>query len=948
MGKTIFECAAKAVKDNGKKIKCTVKLCSDSLTLDGNFGSTFSHGIQFNNLRILTSRLGKEKLGLTKKNCVFFEYNSRKNVIKVFIKKLKNAEEFANKFEESKAALIAKDVATYQDALKQMEKNSITGFESAIKLFNSINYHADSNTKIKHCEDRITEIKESQEKQRKNDIYYRAVTLMKNDKKADYQSAIKLLETILDWKDSKNQVNTCKTKIAEIDRNESLYQAAKNLMKKNAVPDLENAVSMFKSIINWKDSNQLKQKCEARINDLIYDEASRLMKTAKNKSSANLKIRKYTSAVGLFEKIGEWKDSKKLIYDCKESIKRTIEYENKRKDEIYSDSIALMEVDTIDSYTKAEKKLLDIKEWKDASEKIKICRNKIAEIKKKLEKERKEKLYQQALVLKSNNNKNDFRAALEMFKSIKDWKDSAQLLQECKNEIEKIEKAEELQRKENEKQALINSESDANEIEKNKKTIKSGIGKIYEPFLNNPYYILGISCRSTKTEALSVQDKIEKFAKLGKADLYKSKYDLRDIEKPNRDLSNIQSATMEINNINHKWFWYISSDYCKLWKLSFIFGELDICDKQKSEYYDTLLSCYFKMLVEHADLSMITLWAKLIRHLDTLISIVQSPDGIGILKNRFNKDELAKYSDAEIISSFTENIFKPIIEIINNANIIQLQKFLKDTTVKSSVNLEPLLKCVSERILVCMKDGTQEIKDAVDGVANREAPKQSELNLIEKSLECFKNTTYGKLSALEKNLNKMYIDRIYGIFRDAIWSALAIYENAKQLKKVFSYAMLIYEHCDGDDKRTLRNSFAEYDMNYFEKDFSDQELAAYGLKYLLGEGAAKDPRRGINYISKAANNGYVDAQCLYGLCYLEGEGVSQSNYTAKDWLLRAARQNNSVAMYNLCKVYIAEYNLPEIKKWAIKSAKLGNEDALEFVKKMIADGMISRYELDRY
>ena len=192
MGKTIFECAAKAVKDNGKKIKCTVKLCSDSLTLNGNFGSTFSHGIQFNNLRILTSRLGKEKLGLTKKNCVSFEYNSRKNVIKVFIKKLKNAEEFANKFEESKAALIAKDVATYQDALKQMEKNSITGFESAIKLFNTINYHADSNTKIKHCEDRITEIKESQEKQRKNDVYYRAVTLMQNNKKTDGKNRLSI------------------------------------------------------------------------------------------------------------------------------------------------------------------------------------------------------------------------------------------------------------------------------------------------------------------------------------------------------------------------------------------------------------------------------------------------------------------------------------------------------------------------------------------------------------------------------------------------------------------------------------------------------------------------------------------------------------------------------------------------------------------------------------
>ena len=41
-------------------------------------------------------------------------------------------------------------------------------------------------------------------------------------------------------------------------------------------------------------------------------------------------------------------------------------------------------------------------------------------------------------------------------------------------------------------------------------------------------------------------------------------------------------------------------------------------------------------------------------------------------------------------------------------------------------------------------------------------------------------------------------------------------------------------------------------------------------------------------------------------------------------------------------------NLSEIKKWAIKSAKLGNEDGLNLVKAMLRDGTISTYELDKY
>ena len=69
-------------------------------------------------------------------------------------------------------------------------------------------------------------------------------------------------------------------------------------------------------------------------------------------------------------------------------------------------------------------------------------------------------------------------------------------------------------------------------------------------FENNPYCVLGISCCSTRSEALKVRDKLQKLSHLNAAHTYTSDFDLSFIEKPNRELGRIRLCTGGQRDIN--------------------------------------------------------------------------------------------------------------------------------------------------------------------------------------------------------------------------------------------------------------------------------------------------------------------------------------------------------------------------------------------------------------
>jgi TPR repeat protein len=65
--------------------------------------------------------------------------------------------------------------------------------------------------------------------------------------------------------------------------------------------------------------------------------------------------------------------------------------------------------------------------------------------------------------------------------------------------------------------------------------------------------------------------------------------------------------------------------------------------------------------------------------------------------------------------------------------------------------------------------------------------------------------------------------------------------------------------------------------------------------YANGTGVGKNEREAANWYKKAADQGYAWGQYNLGRCYLYGAGVSRNNTTAKTWLTKAYKNNDTSA-----------------------------------------------------
>ena len=87
--------------------------------------------------------------------------------------------------------------------------NIILGYLEAAKLFESINAYLDSSKSAIEC-------REKAEVCRKNDIYNSATSSVREGTVASFLKAIDLFKSISDWKDSDEQIDKCEAKLPEL------------------------------------------------------------------------------------------------------------------------------------------------------------------------------------------------------------------------------------------------------------------------------------------------------------------------------------------------------------------------------------------------------------------------------------------------------------------------------------------------------------------------------------------------------------------------------------------------------------------------------------------------------------------------------------------------------------------------------------------------------------
>lgn len=108
--------------------------------------------------------------------------------------------------------------------------------------------------------------------------------------------------------------------------------------------------------------------------------------------------------------------------------------------------------------------------------------------------------------------------------------------------------------------------------------------------------------------------------------------------------------------------------------------------------------------------------------------------------------------------------------------------------------------------------------------------------------------------------------------------------------------------------------------------------------YLLStdKGIARDERTGIDYLTKSATTGHLEAQTGLALAYFNGSGVKKDWKESLGWALKAGYQGNAVAQATCGYIYSKGYpglkpNKKEAEEWLAKSAAQGNRQAQEML-----------------
>ena len=143
---------------------------------------------------------------------------------------------------------------------------------------------------------------------------------------------------------------------------------------------------------------------------------------------------------------------------------------------------------------------------------------------------------------------------------------------------------------------------------------------------------------------------------------------------------------------------------------------------------------------------------------------------------------------------------------------------------------------------------------------------------------------------------------------------------------------------DGSATVTLRKKNGKYLIEP-SKDGGDWFLASgadglyeIGNMYFFGEGARKNIDKSIEWFSKAADYGNVDAMMDLADMFYKGGIVARNYRKSIEWYKIAAANGNTKAMYNLGSMYCegigVEQDYEEAAKWWRQAADNGNVKAM--------------------
>ena len=469
------------------------------------------------------------------------------------------------------------------------------------------------------------------------------------------------------------------------------------------------------------------------------------------------------------------------------------------------------------------------------------------------------------------------------------------------------------------KEIVDSQESDQKELEKlkgapenfeeNSSLIKARSKNIYAPILQNPYFVLGISCDSTNSQAMNVRDKVEKYTKLKITKSLTTEFDLKNIERPTRDLSSVQTAIVSLSDTSNKYLWFTGNQYCKIWESHLIIDWLasSECD------FDLILAAYIHLLVKDAGFELTKEWTTFFAKINAVFSLSHENLYKELVDARKCSDN---ESPKDVADAFKQTFLKPLMNDLEYSSSYELSNFIKayDGFEKACPSFQ---ENVAE-VLIRKAKAEQATNDQFfDKKGVEKTTIKEEIPQIKDRITIIKNIKDFVLSKFERG--SAFNERVCDCYQQSVINAIIFLKDNGESKTALALGKQLYKVTDPDTKRRLRYTFGYDKVGASESELSAEEMHDIGAKYLNGVGVRKNEYMAFTWYKKAADKGYIKSIFALGVCYLQGVGCTANSSLGRRYLLEAAAAGDADALevlkslgvphehYDLGYVYVSSY-----------------------------------------
>ena len=171
-------------------------------------------------------------------------------------------------------------------------------------------------------------------------------------------------------------------------------------------------------------------------------------------------------------------------------------------------------------------------------------------------------------------------------------------------------------------------------------------------------------------------------------------------------------------------------------------------------------------------------------------------------------------------------------------------------------------------------------------------------------------------------------------------------------KECFAPAMKAIANCYFEGNGTDQNSPAGVAWLRAAYEMGDDMDAAHDLALVYEYGRHKvdiDIFAAAEWLTKAAEEGHIEAMAELGLCYELGCGVEQSDTDALDWYMKAANAGHTTSKYSVAECFEEARGVPQSDEeaclWYYKAAIEGDHDSkvalrrLEEIARIVVPGV---------